>query len=292
MNYLDWIRNLGASAPHGDRLGSLRRLGADGRLRAIAAIRTGDLIPLGRELVAGKSIRGDSNPAFEVRTFYSEEPVGTWPGPGSGTGTDHLRIDCHGIGVTHIDALNHTALDHTWYGGVSVRDQEVSSSWEQGDGVLTRGLYLDLARLRDRPWVDAALPVTGAEIARALEGAGLSIEEGDALVLNMGRDRFEAAGNTMAGSARPGLGEDAARWLADRPISLLCWDFLDAKNNVDPPACVHLLNWAQGLVLVDNCDFAKARSVLDDPVRSLALVVAPLRMRGATGCAVNPMMIA
>jgi kynurenine formamidase len=133
--------------------------------------------------------------------------------------------------------------------------------------------------------------VTGAEIEKAIAQAGLSLEPGDGLALNMGRAAWEAAGNTMAGPQRPGLGEDAAHWLATQPVGIICWDFLDTKNGVDALQAVHVLNWAQGLALVDNCSYEKAEKVLPSPVCTAALVVLPLAMRGATGCAVNPLLI-
>jgi hypothetical protein len=47
-----------------------------------------------------------------------------------------------------------------------------------------------------------------------------------------------------------------------------------------------------GLVVVDNCDLAPAAHMLADARRQAGgLVVAPLRIQGATGCTVNPMLV-
>jgi hypothetical protein len=112
------------------------------------------------------------------------------------------------------------------------------------------------------------------------------------LLLDMGRDRFEAAGNAYGGSRRPGLGQDGARWIADHGVSVLCWDFLDANHPDEPRITGHGLNWAIGLVLVDNCSFAG----LGEAARSTgrgegALVFGVLPMPGATGCNVNPVVL-
>jgi kynurenine formamidase len=272
-------------------MGSLSYVDDSARARAASAIKTGRTVSLARELVPGESLRKDSSPAFSVEFFYTEEPVGTWAGPGAGTGTDHLRLDCHGIGVTHMDALRHTAIDHTFYGGIDVDDPDASSTWEQRDGVFTRAFYIDFPALRGTPWVEIDEPVTGREIEAAISGTGLSLERGDALALNMGRHNWEAAGHPMSSLRRPGLGEDAAHWLSTQPVSMICWDFLDVKNGCDAVAAVHLLNWAQGLILVDNCTFAEACEVLPGPVCVVAVIVLPLPIRGATGCAVNPLLI-
>lgn len=294
MTYLDWIRDLGAAPPFGlgDRLGSLNHLDDAARDRAAAAIRTGRSVGLGRPLVEGRSIRPDGKPSYALEVFYTDQPVGTYAGPGTGTGTDHVELDSHGIGATHIDGLNHISVDGTWYAGHPVGGADVPSVWEQRDGIVARALCVDVPALRGTPWVAVDEPVTGAELQAAVDALGTAVRPGDALVVDQGRDRYEAAGLDMRAPTRPGLGEDAARWLATQPLSLLAWDFLDAKHPDEPPQAVHLLNWALGLVMVDNCDFSGARAAVAAAGGIAALVVAPLPMRGATGANVNPLLVA
>jgi kynurenine formamidase len=114
----------------------------------------------------------------------------------------------------------------------------------------------------------------------------------------MGRDRFEAAGGRYTRipetgpEGRAGLGKSAAEWLAVRDVSVVCWDFLDAMGPTEPPAAVHLLIYAVGLALVDSCDFAHARQTLADTGRHDGmLVVAPLRLPGASASPVNPLLV-
>jgi kynurenine formamidase len=113
----------------------------------------------------------------------------------------------------------------------------------------------------------------------------------------MGRDRFEAGGGRLAPVAdspagRPGVGEDGARWLAAQPIGALAWDLLDAHPHAEIALPVHALSWALGLVLVDNCELgALAAAISPRAVRTGLLVVAPLAVPGATGCAVNPVVV-
>jgi kynurenine formamidase len=84
----------------------------------------------------------------------------------------------------------------------------------------------------------------------------------------------------------------AAEWIADRGAAIVGWDFLDAGHPSQPPGAVHMLIWAIGLVLVDNCDFAAARAALAAAGKATGLlVVAPLRIPGATGCTVNPLLL-
>ena len=117
------------------------------------------------------------------------------------------------------------------------------------------------------------------------------------MLVYMGRDRYEAAGNrypvlSEAHHGRPGIGPSGAEWIADHGVSVLCWDFLDAHGpNIDPLS-VHLLIWAIGLALVDNCHLGRAAAALASRgSRAGLLMVAPLVLERATGCMVNPLFL-
>jgi hypothetical protein len=54
----------------------------------------------------------------------------------------------------------------------------------------------------------------------------------------------------------------------------------------------HLLTWAIGLVLIDNCDIGPAaRALAARGVSDGLLTVGPLQIRGATGSLVNPILM-
>ncbi len=107
--YLAWLRGLAAAAPPGDRRGTLRYIDDAARARARDALRSGRSVDLCREMAPGASSRGDGRPAFRLDVFYSDGPIGM--------GSDHLELDCHGVINTHLDGINHIALDGTFYGG-------------------------------------------------------------------------------------------------------------------------------------------------------------------------------
>ena len=154
----------------------------------------------------------------------------------------------------------------------------------------------DIPQHRGTAWAD--YPVDGADIDAALAGAGLTVESGDALLLDMGRDRFEAAAGHVLGGpetdqdAGGGLSADGARWVAEHPVSILAWDMLDSRDAKASHATAHILTWAIGLPLLDNCDFAALRRALGDGTQVAgALVVAPLAVEGANGVNLNPLVL-
>jgi len=285
-----WVRERAAArAGSRDRLGTARRIDAAARQRAAESVRSGRTLSLARPLRPHASARGDGRPGFAVEPYYVDGPIGL--------GGDHLELDCHGHCNTHLDGLNHIAVDRTWYAGWAVDDPEGPSVADlAGVGLVTRGVFVDVPRLRGTPWVEAERPVEGDEIDRALAAAGERFEPGDALVLHMGRDRWEAAGHVytdLRGPALvPGAGRSAGEWIADHGVSILCWDFLDANHPSQPLAPIHLLIWGIGLLLVDNCALSAAADALREAGRATgALVVAPLAVPGGTGCTVNPILL-
>ena len=289
----DWIRTLAASHPFGvhDRRGTANLIDAAARARAVACIRTGDSVSLARPLLGGDYNTTAEHPGFRHETWYRPAPDGT------GWGHDHLVLNPHGLQNTHLDALSHVAVDGTFYGGRPVTDAEQGSADVLAPhGLVTRALYVDIPHHRGTDWADR--PVDGADIDAALAGAGLVLERGDALCLDMGRDRFEAAtGHILGGpeteqDAGGGLSADGARWVAKHQVSILAWDMLDSRGAKVAHASAHILTWAIGLLLLDNCDFAALRRAHGPGTKVAgALVVALLAVEGANGVNLNPLVL-
>jgi kynurenine formamidase len=286
-----WLLELASERRFGerDRLGTVNLIDGAARFRAAESVQTGEPVNLGRLLAPYPSLRHDGRPGFSLDVYYTHAPIGV--------GSDHVELDCHGPTNTHIDALNHLAVDGTWYCGWPVDDPQGPSVLELTDhGLFTRGVFVDVPAVRGTSWVDADDPISEVDIEAALAAAGVEFMPGDALLLSGGRDRWEAAGNEYLAElgevSYPGLGRRGAEWVTDNGVSLLCWDFADAIHPDEPLYGSHLLLWAIGQVLVDGCDYARARLAFAAAGKATcALAISPLRIAGATGCTVNPMII-
>ena len=291
-DFRTWLETLHARQPFGprDRAGTMNLVDDAARARGIAGLTTGAPVSLARTLPPDPATTGGkAGFTMEVHVEALADPVVM--------ASDHVEIDCHGLHGTHVDALNHMGRDRTWYGGWAIDDPAGPSLVDLVDaGMVTRAVFADIPAVRGAEWVDPNEPVTGADIDAALAAAGVTFAPGDALLLCMGRDRWEAAGNVYASMVGdpppPGAGIGAAEWIADHGAAIVGWDFLDSGHSSQPPGAVHMLIWAIGLVLIDNCDFAAARAALADAGTATGLlVVAPLRIPGATGCTVNPLLL-
>ena len=269
-----------------DKLGTANYIDPIARLRGAACMSSGEAVNLARPLVEG--------PGFHVE--ISSDPAGI-------CAMDQVEASCHGHAKTHIDALNHLAHAGKFYGGRTLQDPKLPSVVElAGHSLFTRAVVADITEVRGTPWVAADKPVTDADIDLALEG--VQVLPGDALVLYMGRDRWEAAGRSMAhnadggqsdldGGRQAGAGRLAAKWILEHKISILAWDFLDSFDDPDAPGdakgTVHRLLPAAGLILIDNCDLGRAAAMMRNAGRrTAAFVTQPLAIPGGTGSLVTP----
>ncbi len=282
-NFEDWIANLGQRRPFGvgDRLGTANYIDEPARRRAAASIEAGTCLSLARPLINSGADQGPDD--YHLNVVAREGPVSIR--------TEQLEIRCHGLVNTHLDAINHIAVNGRLYGDRAPDDPDQSSVADlAGHGLFTRGVLANIPAVRGTGWVEPDWPVTGQEIEQAL--GATRFEAGDALLLYMGRDGFEAAGGAFAGDVRPGAGATAAQWIADNHVSIVCWDFLDSSHPQEPPLCIHRLIWAVGLLLVDNCDLSRVPAGLEGrATRAGALALTPIAVPGGTGSAVTPLLV-
>ena len=270
------VRELAAARRFGerDRLGTAGNLlDAESRRRAAASVRHGISLCMARPLVPHQIVRGRPGMALETRFRDLGQTKVVF---------DHVELDCHGHVSTHLDALNHIGLDGTLYAGWSPDEHAaLGVDGPVAQGLLTRGLVADIPALRGTEWVAADEPVTGDELEVALAQAQVQVQPGDALLIYMGRDRYELAQGELAavvaaGDRAPGVGATGAEWIANQPFSMLAWDFLDAVHPSEPMLAVHLLIWAIGLLIIDNCDFSAVLPVLREHAVSADGLFPPL----------------
>lgn len=288
----DWILELHRDLEQRgalDPLGTARLIDEGARLRGVAAVRDGLTVSLSRPFQVAEHAPEHSPAIYELQARIRHEDRVV-------LARDRLIVDNHGYPNTHLDSLNHVGLDGTWHDG-SAADVDLPTSYIAGwaqHGLITRGVFLDVASIRETGWIQPGNPVTREDLAAAEARAGVTLEPGDAALLCMGRDEFEASGTsyealTARPQALPGVGEDGLRWLAERGCSMLLWDFLEAS---EARLVGHLLIWGIGLLLIDNCDFRSCRKAMQGREKLAGLLcVAPLWIPSATGCLVNPQML-
>jgi kynurenine formamidase len=281
-----------------DEKGAVNLITAEKHQQAASLVRTGRTISLSRPFPLDPA---PNNPAPAQR--YTSVVARA---PGAASAVDYLGISTHGTACTHIDALCHMwDRDGMWNGRdaaetITPDGTRFGGVEAFGDGIVTRGVLLDVPRHRGVPYVTQDRPVTGAELQAITLAQGVTVEPGDAVVVHAGRDRWDAdngawgAGSLdVATSRRPGLHVSCLRFLRDVDASLLVWDMMDARPAaVDIAFAVHAAIWAFGIPLVDNALLGPLAEVCAAEARwEFMLCVAPLPIQGATGSPVNPIAL-
>ncbi|MET0727608.1 MAG: cyclase family protein [Acidimicrobiales bacterium] len=222
--------------------------------------------------------------------------------PGLEQTADFVGIACHGMAVSHLDALCHVAVKGHLYNGVPLTEVRSSGArrlavTEAADGIAGRGVLLDLPRIRGVDWLEPTDRVMPADLEAAEAQLGVSVQPGDILLVAIGRSRRRQVGKKLALSAAAGLHPYCGPWMKERDIAVLGTDgFGDAFGGdmVLPwPVPIHMFCLAgMGVHLLDNLDLAPLADACAERGRyEFFLNVAPLHIPGGTGCAVNPIAV-
>ncbi|HEX5494133.1 MAG TPA: cyclase family protein [Mycobacteriales bacterium] len=281
--YVRETRNWGRWGPD-DQRGALNLVTPARRRAAAALVRTGAAVSLARPFVPAE---------LTVRRFERA--------PAAGGVVDELALRCHGPAATHLDALCHTwDGDGMWSGHAP--DVEIGATGVRWgglehfrDGVLTRGVLLDIPRLRGEPHVRQDGPVHGDELAAAAREQGVRVEPGDALLIHSGREEYEREVGAWSAdpATRPGLESSCLTYIRETDCAIVLWDMGDVRpNEFGLPFPVHAALFAYGVPLVDAALLEPLAVACAAAGRwEFLLSVNPLHIVGATGCLVNPIAV-
>ena len=165
------------------------------------------------------------------------------------------------------------------------------------DGIVGRGVLLDIPRVRGTSWLEPGDSVTVDDLAAAERNQGLRVGRGDLLFVRVGHSRRRSElGPWNAAEARAGLHPTAMQFVAEREVAALGSDgnsdtAPSTTEGVAFPVHVLAIN-AMGLHLLDYLQFEDLVQRCEEENRwSFLCVIAPLRMPTATGSPVNPIAI-
>jgi kynurenine formamidase len=218
---------------------------------------------------------------------------------------DFMAGEIHGDCHTHIDALCHVSYKRKLYNGksvdgISARGPRFYDITAYADGIVGRGVLLDIPRLRGVNWLEPGEAVSPEELEKCEEAEGVQMRQGDILVFRTGhhRRRLElgAWNNGYDGEGKAGLHSTAMRLLHERRVAAFFpdGDGETVPSNVEGVAYpVHALQIAaMGMVCADNLQLEDVSTVCAQARRWEFLVVAaPLRLPGGTGSYFNPIAI-
>jgi len=274
------------------------RIAAAGRL-----VKTGRQVSCARDFPVAPGPENPT-PALHHIVMGGDDPCAHGV-PGLEVSLDFIGIAYHGLASSHIDALCHVFVEGKMYNGFPATDVRSTGARHNSimaakDGIVGRGVLLDIPRLRGEPFVALDRPVTAADLTAAETAQGVRVGEGDILLVSVGRDEQKRQQPHRPGEeyALAGLDPECIPWLHKRRIAVLG---SDAVHDPSPP--VHPIEgWripvhmcalgGMGLHLLDNLHLADLEKVCAAEKRwEFLLTIAPLRIARGTGSPVNPIAV-
>ncbi len=275
--------------------GALNHLTPERTAAAARLVRSGITVTLSRPLRTDVGV-DLPEPADHHMTMLTDVDIG------SGSlrfAKDYVGVDYHNDGHTHIDAFCHVAFDGFLYGGqpaesVTADGASTGAVEVLRDGLVGRGVLLDVPKVRGVPWIEPGDHIFRADLEAAERRQGVTVGAGDILLVRTGHSRRQAELEPWdTPAAKAGLHPTAASFLAEREVAALG---SDGNSDTAPSTTegvafpihvlalnamgVHLLDYLQFEDVVHQCEAAGRWEFL--------FTTAPLRIVRGTGSPVNP----
>ena len=274
-----------------DQLGALNLITAKKRQQAAALVEHGVSVSLARD---AETLAAADNPdPFKHRMLLTGASPGNWC-------VDTFNVAYHGYAHTHMDSLCHLFHHGKMFNGFSreqVTEQgaAVLSIRNVKEGIFTRGILMDIPKLRGVKYLEPGSPIYPEELVAWENRANMKVSAGDVVFIYTGRwaRRAEKGAWGADEHGMPGLHASCVRWLRERDIAMLG---SDAASDVLPSGVagvshpIHLITLhAMGVHIFDNCDLEALSQAARKYQRWYFLLTAsPIPVVGGTGSPLNP----
>lgn len=280
-----------------DLIGAANEITPEKVAAAAALIRTGRRYALGQILES-------SSPAQMWRYWtHSLLTDRTMPARGFGSNVQTFVEESVSGALhsgTHLDGLGHVGIGEYAYGGrrwvdIIAADGLTELGIENVPPLVSRGVLLDIAALRGVEQLGAEDAITADDLQAASERAGVTVGAGDILFIHTGWGVLWDTDQDRYGASEPGIDLSAARWCIERRVTVIGADNWAVEQVVLKPEAdaesfaVHQETITRnGVYLLEN---ARTAELAGDKVTEFFCVIAPVRLRGASGSMVGPIAV-
>jgi len=273
----------------GDERGAGNHMKPATVLRAAQLIKTGEAIELAHELGAGMPIQ--STRQFNVHT---KRTVMNQPSNRRGSNEELLTSEIGQVG-TQFDGFAHQSIEYSHYNCFKTEDIATRTGFtklgvEKVGTLMTRGVLIDVAGLKGVDILADNYEITVQDLQQALARQNVTLQPGDAVIINTGWSRLWGKDNARYMKGNPGIGVAAAEWLVRQDPMLIGGDSPPVEVNPNPDPQISLpihqiMLVINGIHLLENL---KLDELVAKKVYEFALVLQPLKLRGFTGSTVAP----
>ena len=277
----------------GDERGSGNLMKPEQVLKAAKLIRTGEVIELGQVLDPANM------PFFPGRQLnILTKRTNVLPQSNRRISNEEMVIGEMGQIGTQFDGFSHQGIDNGFYNcfkqdQIATRNGFSKLGVENVGALMTRGVLIDVAAFKNVEMLPDTYEITVRDLQDALKRQNLTLQAGDAIIINTGWGKLWGKDNLRYTKTDPGIGVAAAEWLAKQNPMLIGSDnwSVEVNPNPDPKISspVHqILLAVNGIHILESL---KLDELAAKRVNEFALILEPLKLKGATGSTVAPIAI-
>jgi len=261
-------------------------------LKAARLIKVGELIELGHVLSNQMPIQATRR--FDLHTKR------TFMNPQSnrrGSNEEIVTTELGQVG-TQFDAFPHQTIANKIYNCADLDEISTRTGFRrmgvEGVGMLfTRGVLIDVAGYKGVDILPDNYEITIDDLQQAMSRQGVSLQSGDAVIINTGWGRLWGKENARYMKGNPGIGVPAAEWLAKQDPMLIGSDNGPVEVSPNPDSKISLpvhqiMLVVNGIHLLENM---KLDELSSKKVYEFAFALQPLKIQGGTGSTVAPVAI-
>jgi kynurenine formamidase len=199
---------------------------------------------------------------------------------------------------TQFDGFAHQTVGNSLYNcfkvdEVSTRTGFTKLGIQNVGALVTRGVLIDVARLKNVDVLPDTYEITVQDLQQALAQQKLTIQAGDAVIIHTGWGKLWEKDNARYQRGNPGIGVAAAEWLARQNPVLVGADTppVEVSPNPDPKISLpihQIMLVINGIHLLENL---KLDELAAKRAYEFAFIVEPLKIQGGTGSTVAPVAI-
>jgi len=286
-----WPSKYGAS----DTIGAANNLSAEGTKAAARLVKLGKTYPLG--VVTDRGTPAYPPRSYNIVVTQSNDGMGVPAAANQVTANDDILMTYLGIG-TQLDGLGHLGIGHRYYNGMLAKDFVTPGGLsklgtESIPPIATRGILLDMTKLKGAKVLAAGTAFNRAEIDAAAKAAGVFIGKGDVVLFHTGYLALAGKDPARFIAQQPGLGKEGAAYLASLGVVAVGADTaalevipFEDKTEAFP---VHQILLAKhGVHILENINTAE---LAQDGATEFLFVLGQPRFQGAVQMVVNPIAI-
>ncbi|MBK1821654.1 cyclase family protein [Burkholderia orbicola] len=278
-----------------DEIGAANLLTPDVVKQAVGLVKAGKTYPLA--VPVDKNLPAYRHRSFRLYNVQVGQQAGKSLGPNKFTFNDELVNAWTGVG-TQLNGIGHIGIDNVYYNGNKAADFVTVDGVkklgvEKVPPIVTRGVVLDMTAYYGKPIVPGGTEFTVADIQAVLKKQRLTLRKGDVVLFNTGWLELIGKDHKQFLDVEPGIGMEAAKWLADQGIVAFGGDTWASEVYPNPhtqdefPVNQYMLA-KRGIY---NLELIDSRALVRDKAWEFLFVLGQPLYVGSTQVNINPVAI-